>query len=78
MFRLLGGDRIRNKTTVSLKGKGYSIYATLDWQPKDSTSFYTSHKGKKPPGHHRHRRNDSGTVAIPLRSRYRGVKNPPK
>jgi nicotinamidase/pyrazinamidase len=36
------------KATESLKEKGYSIYATQDWHPKDSISFYTSHAGKKP------------------------------
>jgi nicotinamidase/pyrazinamidase len=36
------------KATESLKEKGYLIYATQDWHPKDSISFYTSHAGKKP------------------------------
>jgi nicotinamidase/pyrazinamidase len=36
------------KATESLKEKGYLIYATQDWHPKDSISFFNSHEGKKP------------------------------
>ena len=36
------------KATEALKKKGYHIYATQDWHPKDHMSFYTNHEGKKP------------------------------
>lgn len=36
------------KATRELKSKGYTIYATQDWHPKNHTSFYTNHPGKKP------------------------------
>lgn len=36
------------KATEELKKKGYRIYATQDWHPKDHMSFYTNHEGKKP------------------------------
>ncbi|MBE0617456.1 MAG: isochorismatase family protein, partial [Proteobacteria bacterium] len=36
------------KATESLKKKGYPIYATQDWHPKDHISFFTNHPGKKP------------------------------
>ena len=36
------------KATEALKKKGYRIYATQDWHPKDHMSFYTNHEGKKP------------------------------
>ncbi len=35
------------KATESLKKKGYPIYATQDWHPKDHISFFSNHKGKK-------------------------------
>jgi nicotinamidase/pyrazinamidase len=40
-------DKVR-KATDALKKKGYLIFATQDWHPKDHISFYTNHKGKKP------------------------------
>ncbi len=40
-------DKVR-KATEDLKKKGYLIFATQDWHPKDHVSFYTNHKGKKP------------------------------
>jgi nicotinamidase/pyrazinamidase len=40
-------DKVR-KATEDLKKKGYLIFATQDWHPKDHISFYTNHKGKKP------------------------------
>ena len=33
--------------TLTLKKKGYPIYATQDWHPADHVSFFTNHKGKK-------------------------------
>jgi nicotinamidase/pyrazinamidase len=36
-----------SKATESLSKKGYPIYATQDWHPKDHISFFTNHKGKK-------------------------------
>lgn len=36
------------EATKALKKKGYPIFATQDWHPKDHISFYTNHKGKKP------------------------------
>jgi nicotinamidase/pyrazinamidase len=36
------------KATESLKKKGYQIYATQDWHPKDHISFFSNHEGKKP------------------------------
>ena len=35
------------KATEDLKKKGYPIYATQDWHPKDHISFFTNHDGKK-------------------------------
>ena len=35
------------KATEDLKKKGYPIFATQDWHPKDHVSFYTNHPGKK-------------------------------
>ena len=40
-------DRVE-KITVSLKDKGYLIFATQDWHPADHVSFFSSHTGKKP------------------------------
>lgn len=40
-------DKVR-KATEDLKKKGYLIFATQDWHPKDHISFYTNHPGKKP------------------------------
>jgi nicotinamidase/pyrazinamidase len=36
------------KATEDLKKKGFPIFATQDWHPKDHISFYANHKGKKP------------------------------
>ena len=36
------------KVTVSLKAKGYLIFATQDWHPFDHISFFSNHAGKKP------------------------------
>lgn len=36
------------KATETLKKKGYLIFATQDWHPKDHISFFTNHEGKKP------------------------------
>jgi nicotinamidase/pyrazinamidase len=35
------------ENTRKLKGVGFPIYATQDWHPKNHTSFFISHKGKK-------------------------------
>src|SRR4030043_1879847 len=35
------------ENTRKLKGAGFPIYATQDWHPKNHTSFFISHKGKK-------------------------------
>jgi nicotinamidase/pyrazinamidase len=35
------------ENTKKLKGAGFPIYATQDWHPKNHTSFFNSHKGKK-------------------------------
>ena len=40
-------DKI-TKATESLAKKGYPIYATQDWHPKDHISFFSNHKGKNP------------------------------
>jgi nicotinamidase/pyrazinamidase len=40
-------DKVK-KATEDLKKKGYLIFATQDWHPKDHISFYTNHEGKKP------------------------------
>jgi nicotinamidase/pyrazinamidase len=37
-----------HKVTESLSKKGYPIFATQDWHPKDHISFFSNHKGKKP------------------------------
>lgn len=46
-----GTDKAYIKTieenTRKLKGVGFSIYATQDWHPKNHTSFFISHRGKK-------------------------------
>lgn len=34
--------------TEALKKKGYAVFATQDWHPKDHVSFFTNHEGKKP------------------------------
>ncbi len=36
------------KVTEALKQKGFTIFATQDWHPKDHISFHTNHEGKKP------------------------------
>lgn len=36
------------QATEALKKKGYAIFATQDWHPKDHISFCTNHEGKKP------------------------------
>ena len=36
------------KVTMSLKDKGYLIFATQDWHPIDHVSFFSNHPGKKP------------------------------
>lgn len=36
------------KATITLKEKGYPIFATQDWHPAEHVSFYTNHSGKKP------------------------------
>lgn len=40
-------DRVE-KATISLKDKGYLIFATQDWHPIDHVSFFSNHPGKKP------------------------------
>ena len=35
------------ENTRKLKEAGFPIYATQDWHPKNHTSFFTNHKGKK-------------------------------
>ena len=35
------------ENTKKLKEKGFPIYATQDWHPKNHASFFTNHKGKK-------------------------------
>jgi nicotinamidase/pyrazinamidase len=35
------------ENTRKLKGAGFPIYATQDWHPKNHTSFFISHRGKK-------------------------------
>lgn len=40
-------DKVQ-KATEELKKKGYPIFATQDWHPKDHISFFTNHTGKKP------------------------------
>jgi nicotinamidase/pyrazinamidase len=35
------------ENTKKLKDKGFPIYATQDWHPKNHASFFTNHKGKK-------------------------------
>jgi nicotinamidase/pyrazinamidase len=40
-------DKVQ-QVTEALKKKGYAIFATQDWHPKDHISFYTNHTGKKP------------------------------
>ncbi|MBI5248539.1 MAG: bifunctional nicotinamidase/pyrazinamidase [Desulfomonile tiedjei] len=40
-------DKVQ-QATEALKKKGYPIYATQDWHPKDHVSFCTNHEGKKP------------------------------
>ena len=34
-------------TTKKLKEKGYAIFATQDWHPRNHISFYTTYPGKK-------------------------------
>ena len=36
------------KVTMSLKDKGYLIFATQDWHPIDHVSFFSNYPGKKP------------------------------
>lgn len=36
------------KTTLTLKEKGYPIFATQDWHPAEHVSFFSNHAGKKP------------------------------
>lgn len=40
-------DKVK-KATEDLKKKGYPIFATQDWHPKDHISFFSNHEGKKP------------------------------
>ena len=40
-------DKVK-KATEALKKKGYLVFATQDWHPKDHISFFTNHEGKKP------------------------------
>ena len=40
-------DKVQ-QATEALKKKGYVIFATQDWHPKDHISFHTNHSGKKP------------------------------
>lgn len=40
-------DKVQ-QATEALKNKGFPIFATQDWHPKDHISFYTNHAGKKP------------------------------
>lgn len=40
-------DKVR-QATEALKKKGYVIFATQDWHPKDHVSFHANHEGKKP------------------------------
>lgn len=40
-------DKVQ-QATEALKNKGYVLFATQDWHPKDHISFYTNHSGKKP------------------------------
>jgi len=40
-------DRVLAATN-RLKAKGFFIFATQDWHPKNHISFYTTHPGKKP------------------------------
>ncbi len=40
-------DKVK-QATEALKKKGYAIFATQDWHPKDHISFYTNHANKKP------------------------------
>jgi len=35
------------ESTKKLKEAGFPIFATQDWHPKNHTSFFTNHKGKK-------------------------------
>lgn len=35
------------KATRTLSDKGYMIFGTQDWHPKDHVSFFTNHAGKK-------------------------------
>jgi nicotinamidase/pyrazinamidase len=35
------------ENTKKLKEAGFPIFATQDWHPKNHTSFFTNHKGKK-------------------------------
>ncbi|MDY0376253.1 MAG: isochorismatase family protein [Desulfobacterium sp.] len=36
------------QVTLSLKEKGFTLFATQDWHPRDHVSFFTSHPGKQP------------------------------
>jgi len=40
-------DKVQ-KATEHLKGKGYKIYATMDWHPENHISFFNNHQDKKP------------------------------
>jgi nicotinamidase/pyrazinamidase len=39
--------KVIEENTRKLKGAGFPIYATQDWHPKNHTSFFISHRGKK-------------------------------
>jgi len=36
------------EVTKALSEKGYPVFATQDWHPKDHISFFSNHAGKKP------------------------------
>ncbi len=40
-------DKVK-EATRALSKKGYLIFATQDWHPADSVSFFSNHPGKKP------------------------------
>lgn len=47
-----GSDRVYvekvEQVTLRLKEKGFTLFATQDWHPRDHVSFFTSHPGKQP------------------------------
>lgn len=56
------------KVTEALKQKGFTIFATQDWHPKDHISFHTNHEGEKAFRGYPDRGQDSGALAAALRS----------